>query len=59
MSFKCDKCHQPQPTGTRPVRVVTETRHKEYTRKNEHGNVFVEGVGREIVHEENRCKECA
>jgi hypothetical protein len=65
MSFVCEECHKPQPDRTKPHRVVTETRPKEYTRpiRNEHGQdigrVEVVGQGTEIVHEAMLCGECA
>lgn len=53
MSFICQLCHLPQPNGSSPVRIVIETREKEYI--NLHG---FETIGTEIVREKIACRSC-
>jgi len=63
MSFRCDHCRHPQPTGSRPVVIVTETRPREYCEivRDAAGtrHRVTTGHGREIVREERRCCKCA
>ena len=60
MSFKCELCDKQQPTGSNPVKIVTEKRHKEYQPiKNRDGEVVKTPTGWEIVKEINCCFKCA
>jgi hypothetical protein len=59
MSFKCGNCGKAQEVGTKPVKVVTETRHVTYPAiKNFDGTERIP-EGWEIVKELNCCSECA
>ena len=53
MSFRCGKCGEAQPAGTKPAFVITKTRSKEYF--NRHGK---RSFGTEIVEEQLRCSNC-
>lgn len=60
MAFKCEKCKKAQSAGTAPIRVVTETRYKEYpVRTRNYHTIDKGGVGTEIVKEGNYCSPCA
>ncbi len=53
MSFKCDDCNEPQPNGTKPNKVVVETRNVTYpTRDGQTSS------GTEIVKEVDLCANC-
>lgn len=63
MSFRCQKCGQAQPTGTRPAQVVTELRAKEYKpqqHRGRDGKLYMgpTGHGFEIAKTLRVCKEC-
>jgi len=47
MSFRCDNCHTPQPTGTAPTVVVT------------HKRSIIPPPGSHIVKESKACAPCA
>ncbi len=55
MAFKCESCRLHQPPGTKPIRVVSETRPRDY--KDRDGIPY--GSGWEIVREVNLCAPCA
>lgn len=63
MSFVCGICHQPQPAHSKPKRVVTKTRARNYpARVYFIGGNKVEdpgGQGTEIVREVETCGACA
>lgn len=59
MSFRCEKCGVAQAPGTRPVRVVTETRRMEYIPNSRTQKKFESTFGDEIAREMDYCKECA
>ena len=54
MSFKCDYCSEPQLNGTKPNKVVVETRNVTYPRK-EDGQA---PIGTETVKEVDLCANC-
>lgn len=56
MSFRCERCHEAQPPGTRPVRAVVERRLVEH--KTQHPP-YEKRPGLQIAKEENRCATCA
>lgn len=59
MSFRCDNCKVAQPSGTRPIVRVVETRTKDYPeRKRPDGSYDTGGSGTEIVREERLCEGC-
>jgi hypothetical protein len=60
MSFICDRCRVRQPAHSKPTRVVTGTRPKQYSARYREG-VLIDGggSGTEIVREENLCAKCA
>jgi formylmethanofuran:tetrahydromethanopterin formyltransferase len=59
MSFKCQYCGKAQEVGTKPVKVVTETRHVTYPVVKDYLGNERTPEGFEIVREINCCKECA
>lgn len=60
MSFVCDNCHEVTKAGEPMVRVVVETRKKEYPARRVTEDVFDPGgCGHETVREEARCPRCA
>ncbi len=60
MSFKCQVCNEPQPTGASPVKVVTKKRNKQYPPVlNPDGTIKKLPVGWEIEKEAQCCGGCA
>jgi len=60
MSFICDRCKKQQPRGSKPTRVVVETRPKTYGARYREGIMIdVGGAGTEVVREEDLCAKCA
>lgn len=64
MSFICQKCEEAQPKGTEPVKVVVETRKKNYpvrygTFEGKTVTIDEGGTGTEIVRELTVCAACA
>lgn len=57
MSFCCDRCHKPQPPGTKLTRQVIERRNVEYVNVVNGSRVKSKGV--EIVREIGVCPRCA
>lgn len=53
MAFRCAVCKKPQDSGTQPIKLVTETRRKEYMQG---GGC---SIGSEIVTEIDVCSPCA
>lgn len=51
MSFRCNKCKEPQPIGHAPINIVTKTRDKNYPDTSK--------VGKEIVQEMSCCPPCS
>lgn len=61
MSFRCQKCGVPQPSGSSPTKVVVATREVEYRNsvKNFLGQRdYIQSRGTQIAREENRCSVC-
>ena len=60
MSFICDRCNRQQPKGTKPEKVIVETRKKEYpVVYNENIKLSDNGgSGYEIVKEISVCPRC-
>lgn len=54
MSFKCQNCGKAQPDGSKPTKVVTETRSVTYPRT----PAGLIPTGTEIVKEVDLCKNC-
>lgn len=59
MAFRCDKCGNSQEAGTKPVRVVTETRDREYEHHDRRDSFVKLSRGHEIVRMEDHCPPCA
>lgn len=60
MSFRCDNCHEPQSAGTKPYKVVLQTRKKSYPARTARNGAIIDngGTGREIVREVKLCLKC-
>jgi hypothetical protein len=56
--FHCQQCNRLSEPRERAVKVVTETRPKEYYQEIR-GRMHLVGVGREIVREVMMCRGCA
>jgi hypothetical protein len=54
MSFKCDYCSEPQSRGTKPNKVVVETRNVSYPMTKD----GIRPTGTEIVKEVDLCGRC-
>lgn len=50
MSFRCERCQEPQPPRTRPTRVVTKWR--------THPANYDRPEVREVAEEQNWCNSC-
>ena len=60
MSFRCGFCGKQQPAKTAPVKIVTETRRKNYPARRKDAKVIDPGgTGTEIVSEVDACERCA
>lgn len=61
MSFRCEWCKESQPNGTKPTRLVIETRERIYLPRYDRSGAKIDngGKGTEIVKEMNVCSGCA
>lgn len=56
MTFRCEACHEVQPSGERPTTVVLEERPRAYSTLDKDGNPH---QGKEVVREMKVCNPCA